>query len=377
MQAVINPIRIGVDIRDLRMAKTGQKTVWEELCRQFRLNTDPSIEFVFLDDENAGPSGKKKWQIIIGHLKYQYWKQIRLPWKAYRNKCRVVFCGDYFVPLLQPGFKTIEIFHDAFFFEYPQHYNASWLQLFHALAMPAARKCSYIITTSSYARNQVHQYTGIPLHQLVSVLPGPKTFPAIAKEVPQQLSSLTTQPFILHVGVFEKRKNLPALIKAFSLLCQQGNTTHRLVLVGEGNKKADSDDSTQVQAAIAASGVAERIICTGYLPDEQVAYLYQHAALYVFPSFNEGFGIPVLEAFHFKVPVLVANNTCLPEVGGNAVLAFNPYEPQSITNLMQQVLNNKTLQQNMIEKGQERLRAFSWEKAAAQLIALFKKAVHP
>lgn len=370
------PIRVGIDIRDLRVAKTGQKTVLEELCKQFKKHTDPTIEFIFLDDTHPIPTGKKKWQIILGHFCYQWWKQIVLPWKAYRNKCRIVFCGDYFVPLLQPGFKTIEIFHDAFFFEYPQHYHALWRKLFHLIAMPGARKCSSIMVTSQYARQQVHHHTGIALEKLISIPLGPKTFPEVEKDIPSAIEQYLQHPYILHVGVMEKRKNLPMLIKAFDRYCaKEPKDNRRLILAGKGNGKQDSDDTANIEKAIQASPYKDRIIRTGFLPDASIAVLYEHADLYVFPSVNEGFGIPVLEAFHWEVPVLVANNTCLPEVGGDAVRSFDPYDPEALASLMHQVLHDTSMQEEMIQKGKQRLQDFSWEKAAIQLVALFKKTV--
>lgn len=369
------PIRVGIDIRDLRVAKTGQKTVLEELCKQFRNQKDPKIEFIFLDDTNPIPTGKKKWQIILGHLCYQWWKQIVLPWKAYRSKCRIVFCGDYFVPLIQPGFKTIEIFHDAFFFEYPQHYHTLWRKLFHLIAMPGARQCSSIMVTSQYAKQQVHHYTGIALEKLIPIPLGPKTFPVAEKNIPSAIEPYLQQPYILHVGVMEKRKNLPMLIKSFEWYCHKEPTNTRLILAGKGNGKQDSDDTAAIEMAINNSPYKDRIICTGFLPDASIALLYEHASLYVFPSVNEGFGIPVLEAFHFQVPVLVANNSCLPEVGGDAVLSFDPYQPEELALLIHAVLSNTDLQQEMIQKGKQRLQHFTWEKAADQLIALFKTTV--
>lgn len=375
MQQRKTTIRIGIDIRDLRVAKTGQKTVWEELCKQFRNNTDPTVEFVFLDDPYDIPAGKKKVQIIWGHIRYQYWKQVMLPWKAWRNKCDIVFCGDYFVPLIQPGFTCIEIFHDAFFFEYPQHYNVLWRKLFHLIAMPGARKCSSIMVTSQYARQQVHHYTGIPLEKLIAITPGPKTFATAETIIPEQIHDIIQQPYILHVGVMEKRKNLPMLINAFDRYCAKGDMNRRLVLAGKGNGKQDSDDTAAIEAAIANSPYKNRIIQTGYLPDTYVAQLYQHADLYVFPSLNEGFGIPVLEAFHFQVPVLVANNSCLPEVGGDAVIGFDPTQPEELALLMQKVLSDEVLRKEMVQKGKLRLKDFSWEDAAQKLMTLFKKTV--
>jgi glycosyltransferase involved in cell wall biosynthesis len=117
------------------------------------------------------------------------------------------------------------------------------------------------------------------------------------------------------------------------------------------------------------------VVLTGYLRDEELSHLYKNALMYIFPSINEGFGIPILEAFKHDLPVLVANNTCLPEVGGNAVLKFNPFDTDDITLKIKMVLDNIDLRKDMINKGQERLKDFSWQKTAVKLVEVFKKAV--
>ena len=101
----------------------------------------------------------------------------------------------------------------------------------------------------------------------------------------------------------------------------------------------------------------------------------ENAKLYVFPSINEGFGIPVLEAFKHNVPVVIANNTCLPEVAGLGAKSFNPYDITEIAQTITLLLNDQTMRQSYIEKGKEQLQKFSWEKTADSLMQLFKKAV--
>jgi glycosyltransferase involved in cell wall biosynthesis len=103
--------------------------------------------------------------------------------------------------------------------------------------------------------------------------------------------------------------------------------------------------------------------------------VYENASLYLFPSINEGFGIPILEAFQHDLPVLVANNTCLPEVGADAVVAFNPYEASDLVKKISLVLNDHQLQEDLKKKGRARLQAFNWEKTATQLLAVFEQAI--
>ncbi len=369
-------IIVGVDIRDLQVAKTGQRTVIEEFCRQFRTSTDQRFQFVFFDTRLPVYTGKKKFLLLFEHIRYQWWKQVILPLKARANHCDILFCGDYFVPLFHPGCQTVEIFYDAFFFEYPGHYNKLWLKLFHNIAIPGAKRSAYIMTITEYAKKKVHKYTNIPEEKLVTIYPGPKSLQQhkIPGNIPGNLSMIEGQQYILHVGVLERRKNLPALINAFQLLRESGYPNLKLVLVGKGNGKTFSDDTEQVDDAIQKNKLENHVIRLGYLPDEQVGILYQHAFMYVFPSINEGFGIPIMEAFSFNLPVLVANNSCLPEVGGDAVICFDPFNIQDICDKMKLVIENEPLRKELISKGRERLQHFSWEKAAAQLMDVFEKA---
>jgi glycosyltransferase involved in cell wall biosynthesis len=177
------------------------------------------------------------------------------------------------------------------------------------------------------------------------------------------------------VGTLEKRKNLPALIRAFKMVQQSGFPILKLVLVGKASNKKTLDDSSAITDAINQEQLSRDVVLTGYLNDDEVQVIYQKAKLYVFPSINEGFGIPVLEAFKYKVPVVIANNTCLPEVAGKGAKSFNPFSVQDMANAIITLLKDEPLRQTYIEKGNAQLKNFSWEKTAQSLMQLFKKAV--
>ena len=118
------------------------------------------------------------------------------------------------------------------------------------------------------------------------------------------------------------------------------------------------------------------VILTGYLTEGALKLVYQNAFAYVFPSYNEGFGIPTLEAFQFDVPVLVANNSCLPEVGGDAVLTFDPYNQNDLIDSMELICTQPILRATLIEKGRERLKMFTWKNTANELVEVFKKTIN-
>jgi glycosyltransferase involved in cell wall biosynthesis len=365
---------IGVDIRDLQLAKTGQKTTLEELCKQFSLLEDDRYQFIYFDTTATIYTGRNKFRLMFEHIRLQIWKQIILPWKAWRNHCDIVYCNDYFAPYFHFKYQTIQVFHDALFFEHPEYCNPIWLQLFKKIAIPAAKKSAFIITPTEYAKQRVHLFTKIPLERIVAIHQGPKTLAIGNTEIPNWLPTQQNIPYLLHVGVLEKRKNIPNFLKAFKKLKDAGYP-HQLVLVGKGNGKINSDDSAAILQTIEELALKDVVLMPGYLPDELLGIVYQNASLYVFPSINEGFGIPILEAFQYEVPVMVANNTCLPEVGADAVICFDPFEPNDIFEKMKEVLNDAALQLSMKQKGIERLKHFSWNNTATALLAVFEKAL--
>ncbi|WP_374951398.1 glycosyltransferase family 4 protein [Mucilaginibacter sp.] len=369
-------ITVGVDIRDLHTAKTGTKTYLQELCKEFRKLEVPGVKFKFIDSTIPVYNGKNKILNLIGHFRYLVWKQLILPVKALLGGCDVVFCTDTVVPLMKLGFKTIPVFHDAFFFETPENYGKVWLWLYLTTALPAAMRSPFVVTPSAYAKKQINQHTNIPLNKLVVIAEGPKEINTITEssEILNQFN-LMSGKYLLHVGSMFKRKNLPALIRAFSKIKADGKFDLKLVLAGSLSPASVESDHTEIVNAIDRYKLSDDVILTGYLPDRAVSQLYQSALVYVFPSINEGFGIPVLEAFQYNLPVIAADNTSLPEVGGNAIITFDPFDTDDIYLKIKTVLNDPELRSRLIAKGNERLNLFSWKKAALELVELFRKAV--
>lgn len=369
-------LTIGVDIRDLRVAQTGTKTYLEELCKAFRELSDENCCFRFLDTSLPVYTRRGKFGKYFEHFSYQFWKQVSLPLKAYFNNCDILFCTDNFVPLIQLGYQTIPVFHDAFFFENPEHYGKLWLKLYHLTAIPAAKKAAFIVTPTVYAQQQIHKYTGIPLAKLKVIYEGPKSIGLAAQEGIIAKYNLQPSNYILHVGSMFKRKNIPALIHAFKQLKDNTNSSVKLVLAGPSSANKSSNDFSAILDAIKLTGLEQEVVITGYLTDSELATFYMNALMYVFPSVNEGFGIPILEAFKYQIPVIVADNTALPEVGGNAVICFNPFDTEDMYLKMKTVLENQDLRKELILKGQQRLKDFSWLKSSLQLLALFREAVY-
>ena len=372
-------LRIAIDIRDLQIAKTGAKTYLEELCHALP-KVAPQHTFIFLQPAWQLPKGKTVLHKILGHVAFFWWKEIELPLLAWLNNCDIIFCTDYTVPLFSSA-KTIPVFHDANFWANPQQYNRIWRLLITIFAVSAAKKSACVVTVSNFSRKEIVKYTHIPQEKIIPIPNAPKT------ATHTQLSSEETKhilkkynlnpniPIILHVGVLEKRKNLPRLIQAFAQFLNMVDNLYQLVLVGQPGPKKNLDDSVAIKSTIQQLKLHEHVHLSGYIADEDLAALYQSASIFAFPSLREGFGIPVLEAFHHDVPVMASNSSALPEVVGDAALLFDPLDITMIAETMFQLATDHALRQQLMERSKQQTQLYTWEKTAQQLVELFESVV--
>jgi glycosyltransferase involved in cell wall biosynthesis len=188
------------------------------------------------------------------------------------------------------------------------------------------------------------------------------------------LRELNGQPYLLHVGVLEKRKNLAFLIRVVHEIRKTHNV--KLLLVGRPNPKIFNNSKKEILSTISELNMQEHVVFAGYVPDEDLPTLYKQAQLYVFPSIYEGFGIPILEAFHYQLPVAVANNTCLPEIGGEAVSSFNPFDLEGAKKCIIELLDKDDIRARQIEAGNQLSHSFSWDKSAKEIGKIAFELVH-
>ncbi len=179
------------------------------------------------------------------------------------------------------------------------------------------------------------------------------------------------RPFIMYAGGFDARKNIGALIRAFALLPGALRYAHQLVIVG-GAPLPEVDALTRLAAELGMGG--DEVVFTGYVPDSDLVKLYNLCALYVFPSLQEGFGLPALEAMSSGAIVIGSNTSSLPEVIGREDALFDPRSDSAIAGKMVDVLTNDTLRQSLREHGRIQCRKFSWEESAQRAIKAFEAA---
>ncbi len=176
--------------------------------------------------------------------------------------------------------------------------------------------------------------------------------------------------FILYLGTFEPRKNIASLVRSYEALLASGNPAFQkydLVLAGTPGWKCDDIFSSCEQ-----SSYKERILLPGFIADEDKVALYNLASVFVYPSLYEGFGFPPLEALSCGVPVITSHASALPEVVGSAGILIDPYQPNELYLALEAVLADQELAKSLVEKGLFQARRFSWERAAAATLSVFR-----
>jgi glycosyltransferase involved in cell wall biosynthesis len=179
-------------------------------------------------------------------------------------------------------------------------------------------------------------------------------------------SGISRRPYLLHVGGRAGYKNFETLLRAYAgqpALAREFD----LVAFGAG------DFDTKERELIGALGLSDSQVRQVGGGDSILTDLYQRAALFVYPSRYEGFGIPPLEAMSFDCPVVCSNSSSIPEVVGDAAVFFEPASSDSIANAIQSVLSNNTLRETLIARGRARIKMFSWERCAEQTLDIYRK----
>lgn len=181
------------------------------------------------------------------------------------------------------------------------------------------------------------------------------------------------QRFLLYVGGISPHKNLNTLVDAFRLIVGRQGAGIKLVLVGDFKDDPFFSAYPDLRDQIRTCGLENSVVFTGYIPDEDLAYLYNAAAMLVFPSLEEGFGLPALEAMSCGTPVAASSTGSLPEVIGSAGRFFDPKSASDMADVITNVLADEVTRARMKREGLERSRTFGWKRAAEDALAIFNE----
>lgn len=290
-----------------------------------------------------------------------FWTQLRISWEMLLNPVDVLFIPASALPLIHPK-KTVVTIHDLGWKFYPQSFtwfNRNFLEISTRFAVWRA---SRVIAVSQSTKNDIIKCYKVPAEKIEVVWHGYEQADTLVSEQVSQLVSGLPEKYALFLSTLQPRKNLEGLINAFRLLKNQyPEIPHKLVVVGRPGWKFKSilkklEENKDI------------VIYLNYVSDQDRLEILQRASLLVQPAFYEGFGMQILEAFAAGVPVAVSKVSSMPEVAEDSALYFDPHNPQDIKNALKSIIFDVALAQDLVVKGQERLKFFSWEKCAKETL---------
>lgn len=231
------------------------------------------------------------------------------------------------------------------------------------------RKARHIIAISHHTKKDLINYVGIPEERISVVYHGIDHDVFYPRPEPRPFDS----PYILFVGSEHPRKNLAALLKAFHKVKWDRRFRElKLVKVGKAGGK-EFDFRAETLKSIQSLGLADEVVFTDFVSEEMLANYYSHAECLVLPSLYEGFGWPPLEAMACGCPAIVSNVASLPEITGDAALKIKPHDSDSLTSAIAMILTNQRLKQELVSKGVERAKRFTWERTAEETLRVYQQ----
>ena len=334
-------ITVLVDLYYLKAAVAGIGSYIRELEASCKDHGSDHIKYIFTHDINklAGNSiflnSNNKIIRWIFQIRYLIYKQVILPLKIFFSKADYVICPDYVAPLITFNAKRITVMHDSLFWDKKNNYSFLWRKYFTTLINLGLNKGTQIVTTSNYSKKNLSKIfrNNKKIHFVYQSFNLPKIIYSDYK---------TPKNYLLHIGSFEKRKDLINLVKAFRLV---DDPNLKLVLAGAQIINGNSKVLDEIKTFIFQNKLEGKVILAGYVSKDEASVLYKNARIYVFPSLDEGFGIPMLEALSFSVPVICSDIDVFKEIGGEYVEYFKVGDSNSLSNKISSILESKNLKQ--------------------------------
>jgi glycosyltransferase involved in cell wall biosynthesis len=290
---------------------------------------------------------------------YSIQEQFIIPLILKREKVDIYHSPTFSAPIYQPC-RVIITLYDMMHFVFGKFIHKLYYKY---LLKRAIVKALCIVTISEYSKMDIVKWLGIPQDKIYVRYCGieERFKPSDNTTVPDEIKNKygISGQYILFVGNPKPHKNLNGTVKAFKIAAENGGLKHSLVVVGIEGRAADD--------------LNDKVIFIKSCNDDDLIKLYQSADLFLAPSLYEGFGLPILEAMACGVPVITSDRTSIPEVVGDAAIMVNPEDIDEIANAVCRVLKDENLKGDLIRKGLERAKMFSWRKMAEETIKLYMR----
>ncbi len=301
-----------------------------------------------------------------------WWEQTGLPRELQRRGVHILHSPHYTMPVRLPC-RSVVTFHDMTFFLMPELHPGSRARMFRAMMRWSVKHADRLIAVSESTRQDVCRMLKVSPDRMVTVpLAADSSFRRMPSgEVADVCArhGVEVDRYVMFTGVLEPRKNVPTLLKAYAALAADYPDVP-LVIVG---KKGWMYDTIFEQTR--ALGLQNRVLFTGYVPESELVALYNGARAFVYPSWYEGFGLPVLEALQCGTPVITSNVSSMPEVAGDAADLVAPDDVVGLENALRRLLSDDAHALKRSQCGRARAEQFSWQRCAHETLAVYRSLV--
>lgn len=295
---------------------------------------------------------------------------LSLPYELSKNHLDLVHVC--MVPPLFCPKEFIFTVHDLASFIHPEFFPKKILFRANLLLEKGIKRAAKIIAVSEATKRDVIRLFGIDANKIVVIHHGIDSQYKPIEDKKDAMNILKkygiSDKYILYVGRIQARKNISRLIRAFQLLKQKRTLEHKLVLVGKMVW-----ESKDIFKEIDKLDIQEDVILTNHASYSDLPYFYNNADVFIYPSLFEGFGLPPLEAMACGTPVIVSNVTAIPEIVGDAALFVDPYDISSIAEGIDRLVSSDNLKKDLIKKGFQRAKQFSWKETAKNTLSLYEQ----
>jgi glycosyltransferase involved in cell wall biosynthesis len=297
------------------------------------------------------------------------YEQFLFPRELVKFKIDLLHSLGYISPLVGSN-KLIVTIHDLNYHAIPESFTPLARLTQRILVFLSAKRVDKIITVSEFTMTELVKYLSIPQEKIHV------TYEAGKSRVTNKENQINpfdgNSPYILAFSSLKPHKNISRLVKAFEKANEQCQNTWKLIIIGHLPQKMQVVCENLSNGRLRNANESS-VITTGFLPDDEVALLMHQADIFTFPSLYEGFGLPLLEAMEAGIPVVCSDRGSLPEIGGEAVLLFDPLDINDMAEKLLRLMVDKQLREELSERGKLRARKFSWRKCAQETLEIYSE----